>query len=240
MLHSPLSIIFDLDGTLLDTLADIATAANRALQDLDVPTHSIDSYKTLVGDGVVVLFQRALPPHAAQDPEKVSQAVSRFKTHYEQLWDATSKPYDGINELLASLSSSQANLMVLSNKPDAFTKACINRFFPNERFLAVLGNRDDFPCKPDPAGVSVLLREATQRLHAATAQQNGTTIELTPSQCIYLGDTNTDMQTAVAAGCYPVGVTWGFRSAAELVTAGAKTLIHHPSELIPLLTSISS
>lgn len=79
----------------------------------------------------------------------------------------------------------------------------------------------------------MLLREATQRLHAAT-------IELTPGQCIYLGDTNTDMQTAVAAGCYPVGVTWGFRSAAELLSAGAKTLIHHPSEFIPLLTTIRS
>jgi phosphoglycolate phosphatase len=225
------TIIFDLDGTLLDTLADIATAANRALQDLHCPPHSIESYRTLVGDGVTVLFQRALPPEVASNAVQVATAVARFKHHYEQLWDATSRPYDGIVELLDDLKARQAILTVLSNKPDAFTQACVARFFPADTFTAVLGSRDDFPCKPDPAGVTILLQEASLKLTSSSGKS-----VLAPNQCFYLGDTNTDMKTAVAAGCMPIGVTWGFRQAEELQAAGAKALIHHPSQLLPLLS----
>ncbi len=225
---NPPTLIFDLDGTLLDTLTDIGEAANRALADAGFPAHSMDAFRTLVGDGVVVLFQRALPQLPAKDPAVIDQCVARFKHHYDLLWDQTSRPYDGIETMLDQLSAQGATLAVLSNKPDEFTQICVNRFLHNYHFSVVLGSKPDFPCKPHPEGVHRILRSLST--NAGTS--------LTAEQCLYLGDTNTDMQTALSAGCIPIGVTWGFRTADELRQAGARFLIDHPSELQTLLTQL--
>lgn len=213
------SVIFDLDGTLLDTLADIGEASNRSLVEMGFPTHDLDAYRTLVGDGVFVLFQRALPADAGSDPAMVDRCVAAFHRHYDQLWKATSAPYEGIPELLDGLLDRGLRLAVLSNKPHEFTVECVRHFFPEVPFGAVFGHRVDVPRKPDPAGVQEIL----------------ISFAMSAAECLYLGDTNTDMQTARNAHCTAVGVTWGFRSAEELTAHGARHLIDRPAQLFELL-----
>lgn len=215
----PTAVIFDLDGTLLDTLTDIAEASNRSLAELQLPTHPTADYRTLVGDGVYVLFRRALPKEVADDEQLVHRCVAAFHRHYDRLWSATSRPYEGIGQMLQTLLDRHLPLAVLSNKPHEFTVSCVQHFFPHVPFARVLGHRDGAPRKPDPAGVEEIL----QRLSAS------------PESCLYVGDTNTDMQTALNSGCIPVGVTWGFRSAAELKASGAEHLIDRPQQLLMLL-----
>lgn len=216
----PTAAIFDLDGTLLDTLTDIAEASNRSLAELHFPTHPTADYRTLVGDGVFVLFRRALPGDVAEDEQLVHRCVNAFHHHYDQLWNATSRPYEGIVEMLEALLDRDVTLAVLSNKPHEFTVSCVRHFFPDVPFARVLGHRPGAPRKPDPAGVEEIL----QRISAA------------PKACLYVGDTDTDMQTAGNSGCIPVGVTWGFRSAEELVANGAAHLIDRPETLLTLLS----
>lgn len=215
----PNAVIFDLDGTLLDTLSDIAEASNRSLAEFGFPVHPLQQYRKLVGDGVFILFRRALPAGVAEDPVVVDQCVVAFHRHYDQLWNATSRPYSGIPELLDELSARGLRMGVLSNKPHEFTVECVRYFFPKIPFGAVLGHRADVPRKPDPAGVEEILQ----------------TLGATADECLYLGDTNTDMQTAHNSGCTAVGVSWGFRSVEELIAHGAAHLLDCPEQLLPLL-----
>lgn len=215
----PTAVIFDLDGTLLDTLTDIAEASNRSLAELHFPTHPTADYRTLVGDGVYVLFRRALPQELAGDEQLVHRCVAAFHHHYDQLWSATSRPYEGIDTMLQTLIDRHLSLAVLSNKPHEFTVSCVRHFFPHVPFARVLGHRDGAPRKPDPAGVEEILQRVSAR----------------PESCLYVGDTNTDMQTARNSRCIAVGATWGFRSAEELQASGAAHLIDRPEQLLMLL-----
>jgi phosphoglycolate phosphatase len=208
------AVIFDLDGTLVDTLADIAIATNAVLQKFKQPEHSIEAYKTLVGDGVAVLFQRAWPATKDQ-PTLLQAAITGFHESYEQQWHNRSRPYAGIDSLLERLQSCRLPLTVLSNKPDPFTQKCVAHFFPQVRFTVVLGQKPDFPRKPDPAGV----------FHIAE------TLKVAVERIAYIGDTNTDMETAVSAGCCAIGVSWGFRSVDELKQSGAAHIFHSPLAL---------
>ena len=208
------AVIFDLDGTLVDTLADIATATNAVLRKFQQPEHPMETYKTLVGDGVAVLFHRAWPATKDQ-PSLLQAAITSFHEHYEQQWHNRSKPYAGIDSLLERLQSHRLPLAVLSNKPDPFTQKCIAHFFPQVHFRVVLGQKPDLPRKPDPAGVyhiAEIFKVAVERI-------------------AYIGDTNTDMETAVSAGCCAIGVSWGFRSIAELKQSGAAQICHSPIAL---------
>lgn len=208
------AVVFDLDGTLLDSLEDIATAANCVLSELGKPTYPIADYRYLVGDGVSVLFQRALPE--TQDDSSLREAcMTKFQEAYSATWHNRSKPYDGIEKLLDALVSAELPLCVLSNKPDAFTKKCVAHFFPNVRFHTVLGHSDRFPRKPDPASALWI----TQQLGVSA------------SRIAYVGDTNTDMKTAVGAGFFAIGVSWGFRPESELVEHGARVVYHDAAEL---------
>ena len=211
-------VCFDLDGTLLDTLQDIADAANTVLQEHGCPPHPADAYRLMIGDGVNVLFQRALPPDR-RDPELIEQCVQGFRQAYARCWNVHTKPFPGIPELLDALTQRGLKLAVLSNKPHRHTRDCVAAFLGHWSFETVLGQRDDVPRKPDPAGA----REA--------AAQMG----LPPEQILYLGDTAVDMQTARAAGMLPVGALWGYRSAEELQQAGAETLIDEPQKLLDVL-----
>lgn len=217
---NPTLCIFDLDGTLIDSLADIASATNQVLQHHGFPTHPEEKYKFLVGDGVQVLFQRALPEPARNNPETVHACTLSFSEIYDRSWAQTTRPYDGIPEVLKELAERQITLTVLSNKPHPFTVACVDRFFPEIPWASVLGNSPDFPRKPDPAGVQRILDQ----------------VGASPKNCLYFGDTNTDMQTARAGNCTAVGVTWGFRPAEELTASGAEILIDQPSEILGLFT----
>ncbi len=210
--------IFDLDGTLLNTLPDIAAAANQVLADLKLPTHDFEAYRKFTGNGVVMLFRRAVPS-ADGDETRIAECVERFFKIYAETWKQQSRPYDGIEEMLTSLGDHGVPLAVLSNKPHVFTVQCVEHFLGRTRFAAVYGQREGVPRKPDP---SVALQIAEEQGIAA-------------GNCYFLGDSNVDMQTACAAGMHAVGCTWGFRPARELSESGATVLVDSPADFTRLL-----
>lgn len=213
MITNLAAIIYDLDGTLLDTLRDIAETANVVLQQHGFPTHPLEAYATFVGDGLGVLMERILPVnHSAQLRE---QCCQRFLEVYEHWWDRHSRPYDGVGAMLARLSAAHLPLTVLSNKPHAFTVRMVERFFPEGPFSLVYGQRQGIARKPDPWAALDIAR----RLHA------------NPAEMLFVGDTPIDIRTGKAAGMKTAGVTWGFRSARELLAERPDFLINHPSEL---------
>lgn len=212
------AVLFDLDGTLLDTLQDIADSANWALADQGFPTHSIGAYRHFIGEGVNTLFARALPDDH-EDPEQIAECILRFRHAYEQRWDVHTRPYEGVEPLLRTLTAAGIPMAVLSNKPDEFTKKCVHRYLRQVPFAVVLGQREGIPRKPDPT----------------VAEQIARTLAVPSGQCLYLGDTAIDMQTACRAGMHPVGAAWGFRSVEELWSNGAAAVLEHPRQLLGLL-----
>jgi phosphoglycolate phosphatase len=214
------AVLFDLDGTLLDTLEDLANAGNRILAAQSLPVHAVEAYRYFVGDGIAILVERILPPSHRQ-PRQIAESVAAFKQEYADNWRDRTTPYAGVSEMLDHLTAAGLQLAILSNKPHAFTQLCVEQLLPRWSFAPVLGQREGVPKKPDPAAAL----EAAERM------------ELPPRDILYVGDTSIDMQTAQAAGMDPVGVLWGFRDADELRQAGAGWLIKHPSELLPIVFS---
>lgn len=212
------AVLFDLDGTLMDTLGDLADSVNAALSAAGHPTHPEAAFKLFVGDGITELVRRAFPPAALAGPG-LAGSVEAVRAEYGRRWDKRTRPYDGVPEMLVSAAGLGFPLAILSNKPDGFTRLIVRRYFPGMRFAAVLGARPGVALKPDPAGA----------LEAAAA------LGAPPSEVLYLGDTATDMRTAVTAGMLPVGVLWGFRGAEELKAAGARHLLSAPEGLGALL-----
>ena len=212
-------IIFDLDGTLLDTIEDLADSMNQVLTGLGFSTHTLGAYKTFVGEGLEALIMRALPEDQLR-PELLDQCLGAFREEYSRRWENQTRPYAGIPELLDHLTALGLRMAILSNKMDYFTRIMVARLLPRWRFDPIFGARPSVPKKPDPAGAL----EIAEALHLA------------PDHFIYLGDTGIDMKTACAAGMGPVGVLWGFRPADELREQGAKWLIEKPADLISLLT----
>jgi phosphoglycolate phosphatase len=217
------AILFDLDGTLLDTLADIAHAANRALERFGFGIHAPDEYRLFVGEGVDMLFRRALPEEH-RGPDVIARCVESFRSTYARTWNVHTKPYEGVPELLDALAARRLKMAVLSNKPDEFTKRCVNEYFPQGRFEAVLGQGHGMPRKPDPAGALEIARS----------------LAVPPESFLYLGDSAVDMQTARSAAMHPVGALWGFRSLEELRDGGARAVIRHPMELIGVLEGFAA
>ena len=212
------AVLFDLDGTLLDTLADLADSMNRALSRLGCPPHETDAYRYFVGDGIAEMARRALP-EGSRDEQSVEKCIAAAAEEYARRWAERTRPYEGVAELLDELAARGVKMAVLSNKPDHFTKLIVSELLPHWKFQAVRGALPDVPRKPDP-GAAIDLAAA---------------MGVPPAEVLYLGDTNTDMQTAVAAGMYAVGAAWGFRSPEELTAAGAAVVISHPAELLVLL-----
>ncbi|MEW6355417.1 MAG: HAD family hydrolase [Planctomycetota bacterium] len=212
------AVLFDLDGTLLDTLDDLADSTNAVLERRGFPTHPVPAYRYFVGDGVVNLVLRVLPQDR-RDEALVRACIGEMREEYGRRWADKTRPYDGVPELLDALVGRGIAMAVLSNKPDDFTRLCVEKLLPDWTFAVIRGVREDGRKKPDP---TVALDIAEQ-------------VRVPPSEFLYLGDTNTDMQTAVAAGMFPVGALWGFREADELTTNGAKVLVERPMELLDLL-----
>ena len=212
--------IFDLDGTLIDSLEDIANAANETLRQLGKPTCTIESFKTHVGDGVSMLFQRALP-ETKDNPDLLAQCMAIYQGCYDVGWDRRTKPYPGITTMLEQALESGLKLAVLSNKPDHFTKRCVERFFPDLAFEQVVGHSQRFPRKPDPTSAKWIASQLSKN----------------PLRVAYVGDTNTDMKTAANAGFFAIGVAWGFRPETELREYGARVVAHAPSDLKEILLS---
>jgi len=212
------AVLFDLDGTLLDTLDDLADSGNRTLRRYGFPTHDLDAYRYFIGDGAPMLVKRMLPESQRND-NMVSNVLAAYRDDYHRNWDVKTRPYEGVPEMLDELGQRGLKLTVLSNKPDDATQLCVSKLLSNCSFEVVLGHREGTPHKPDPTAA---LRIAER-------------MDLNPSGFIYLGDTAVDMQTARAAGMFPVGVLWGFRTRTELEDAGARALIQHPLDVLPFI-----
>ena len=204
--------LFDLDGTLTNTLSDIANAMNRALRLHGLEEFSVNDYRYLVGDGVRKLAERACRGRTEMEDSVRQEYQADYREHAQE----RTAPYEGVTEMLEELAREGIRLAVLSNKPHEDTCAVVAHYFPGIDFKVVRGQVEGTPVKPDPAGA------------LAIAEAMG----LQPEEFVYLGDTATDMRCAVNAGMRPIGVLWGFRTAEELLESGAQALIEHPSQLM--------
>lgn len=210
------AVVFDLDGTLADTLDDLADSMNASLAEFGFPSHPMDSYRYFVGMGMMNLARSATPE--GTDDATIVRIRDAMGERYQGNWAVKTKPYDGIPAMLEALREKGLRLAVLSNKPDVFTKLMVEHFFPGV-FASVAGAKEGVPIKPDPAAALAIVRD----------------FGLEPADFMYLGDTNTDMKTGLAAGMFTIGVSWGFRPVAELEGAGAQAIIDKPAELLRFL-----
>lgn len=210
------ALVFDLDGTLVNSLEDLADSINYCLTKLGMPVHETEDYKMMIGTGTLELCRKALPAEHAELADKLLEMnLVRYSQHY---MDKTG-PYAGVVDMLDELHKRGLQLGVLSNKPDNFVKLITVKIFGSERFEMIVGQQDGVPIKPDPTGVLNMLKE----------------MQVEPDEALYIGDSGSDMQTGIAAGMCPVGVSWGFRSREELMAGGAKHVIDDPGELMELL-----
>lgn len=210
------AVLFDLDGTLADTLQDIANAANHALEQLGRVRIDVERFRYLAGQGLEHLMRHALSPN---DQSLVPRGMELFREYYALHSEDHTAPYNGIPGLLNELTRREVTLAILSNKPHEATQAVVSRIFGKWKFAAVVGARPHVPLKPDPAA----------------AIEIATELAIPPGDWLYVGDTMVDMKTAVGAGMFPVGVLWGFREETELRANGAKAIIAQPEELLKLL-----
>jgi phosphoglycolate phosphatase len=210
-----ISVIFDLDGTLLNTLEDIADSLNRVLRERGLGTHPTDSYRYFVGSGAEELVIRALPP-GKRDRELIAECVAAFRVEYRRNWNVRTRPYEGVPELLASLAERGTRMAILSNKPHEFTVLCVRQYFSGYDFAAVLGEGEGIPLKPNPTGALEIARH----------------LAIPPGEFAFVGDTGTDMETAVRAGMFPLGALWGFRPEKELIESGAIKTIARPIDVL--------
>lgn len=211
-------VVFDLDGTLLDTLQDLAESANRTLAAHGFSVHALDAYRNFVGHGSATLIKRALPEQYRSE-EMVQMCLTEFYEDYGNNWRTHTRLYDGIDAMLDTLSAAGLKLGILSNKPHGFALKCVAAYLRDWRFEMVQGQAENVALKPDPAGAFIMAKD----------------MGVLPAECLFLGDSAVDMQTATRAGMYPVGALWGFREKNELLAGGAKTLIKKPPELCALI-----
>lgn len=213
------AVLFDLDGTLIDSLADIALATNRTMEMHGFPPHPIEAYKHMIGDGVRKLILRALPADKREETSIIDRCIAAYASDYGKNWNIHTQLYSGIAEMLDGLVARGMRLAVLSNKPDPFTQTCAQCYLSKWQFDVVMGAGTQFPNKPDPASALEIARR----------------LKLSPQQFLYLGDMAVDMETACNAGMTFLGAAWGFRTAEELRAVGAKHVINYPPELLTLL-----
>lgn len=214
-------VIFDLDGTLVDTLDDIRRTVNIALDVLEDPSRTREEVRKMVGDGVEVLCRRAL---TRPTPERIARMTALMKSSYREKPIDTATPYPGIMDMLEDLRTLGITLSVLTNKPQEMADVIISLLFPGIPFRAVLGRRKELPPKPDPSG----------------AFRIAELVDLPPSQWLYVGDSEVDIRTARAAGISMAAVTWGFRTLEELKGAGASLLMTHPSEIAAFVSAMNA
>ncbi|MDR2129837.1 MAG: HAD family hydrolase [Odoribacteraceae bacterium] len=211
-------LIFDLDGTLIDSLADLAASANHALQARGFPLHPVDAYRYFVGNGVTKLLERALP-EGARDGETLAGVLAEFTRHYGVHRADLTRPYPGIPALLETLKERGMLLAVASNKFHSAVEAMTRLYFGNTLFDLVHGHREGVPPKPHPAIVRAILAGA----------------KVAPGDTYYIGDSDVDMQTARNAAIRSIGVTWGFRSRGELLANGADFIAETPDEILQIV-----
>jgi len=214
------AVIFDLDGTLLDTLTDIALSANAVLEKYGFEGHPVDAYRYFVGEGMDVMVKKVFPPEDDWDYD-LDIIFDQVKEEYAKRWKDHTVPYRGIADLLNYLEENQVAKAVFSNKPHQFAELTVKTLLPVWKFVAVVGVSSNTPKKPDPRGALKIAEK----------------MNLKPGQVVYLGDTHTDMQTAVNGRFFPVGALWGFRDAEELTNSGARFLADNPEDIIKLFAA---
>lgn len=212
------AVLFDLDGTLVNSLYDLATSTNYALEQMGFKTHTNDEYKYFVGNGMKKLIERALPSEK-NDEETFNKCFDIFYSHYkEHFYDKTCY-YEGIEELLLKLNEKGIHLCVVSNKQHEMAVTVVRKILPKVKFHTVSGKQDDYPAKPD--------NQLTLKIIKGMGVK--------PEECLFVGDSNVDMQTALNSGCKSVGVLWGFRTKDELVSSGAMYTVSRASEIYDLI-----
>jgi phosphoglycolate phosphatase len=212
------AVIFDLDGTLLDTLDDLCDSANFVLEQNGYPTHDREKYSYFVGNGARKLIERALPENQ-RGKESVEIYLGQWRRAYKSRWNNKTKPYDGINDMLLKLRELRIPMAVLSNKTHNEVLKIMDFYFDDSLFFSIDGQQDHIPHKPAPDGVYTICEK----------------LGVKPENCLFVGDTSVDMETAKISGMKAVGVSWGFRPVEELLENGADYIINHPSELLPLI-----
>ena len=207
--------IFDLDGTLIDSLADLADSANEMLAGFGFPRHDLDKYRYFVGNGSRKLIERCLPAEKAADSAFVDEALAKYKLCYDRNLTHKTVCYEGIMDMLTALQAKHIPLGICTNKHQSAADIIVDKLFPKDMFVSVIGDCKDMPRKPDPKKVLLIAAK----------------MGVKPAEVAYFGDTSVDMDTANNAGMLPIGVTWGFRPRVELVEHGAKILLDTPMEL---------
>jgi len=217
------AFIFDLDGTLLDSLSGIANALNAVLLDQNLPAHSQNEYRLMVGDGIRQLVSRALP-QTHQNPQSIDKTIEMYQRAYNEIWPCETAPFPEIPDLLNRLSQQEIPFSVLSNKTHDVTCRMVSTLLPQFPFIDVLGQRTGIPIKPDPSAaltLTLLMRS-------------------TRSNTFFVGDSPIDMKTALNAGMRSVGVSWGMSPEEELLQHGARFIIRSPMQLLNLLSDFES
>ena len=215
-------VIFDLDGTLIDSLTDLALSTNHALALNSLSKHPVEQYKQFVGNGLDKLIERALPPNH-RDAATHKQVKSDFLNHYTIHLNDHTHPYPGITELLDELKARSVQVAVATNKPQEAARCIVKEKMGSTPFISVLGQTPERAVKPNPEIVFEIMRTANAQ----------------PAETLYVGDSGVDMQTACNSGVKGIGCKWGFRSKQELIENGASSLIAHPSEILDYLNPSS-
>lgn len=213
MTPMPALLLCDLDGTLLDTLEDLADSMNDALRSFGFPVHSLDGYRLKIGDGAQMLAQRAVPVAQARDAVTVDAVYQAYLAVYERRWRFKTRPYEGIAGLLDACVAAGLPIAVYSNKPDRFTRMTVEALLPSWPWAVIRGQRPETARKPAPDGALAVAAEVGVR----------------PEDCVFLGDSEADMHCARAAGMTAIGALWGFRSREEIVAAGAHHVVAAPA-----------
>lgn len=214
------AIIFDLDGTLLNSLEDIADCANQTIVKFGAVPHPCEAYRYYVGNGLATLMQRVMPDQATS--KDLESSVTIFEQIYNQRWSQKTRPYPGIIDMLETLQKLDVKIAILSNKPDDFTQKCVKYFFPTISFSSVAGKKDGVQPKPDPDSTLKML--------------GGLMTEA--RQSMFVGDSSVDIMTGINAGMTTVGVDWGFRTTIELKEAGADFIVSSPREIIHYVSTL--
>ena len=210
------SVIFDLDGTLLNTIDDIADSANNVLKSFGFETHPVEKYRCFVGDGTLEFIKRILPLEHRQDNKIIQDYLEKYKKEYTKRWNNKTKPYEGINTLLSELTKKNVIINVNSNKSQDFVKIMVKAYFAKFDFKYILGASLKYPNKPNPESTCFIANS----------------LGINSSEIMFVGDSDIDIKTAVAADMVPVGVLWGFRDENELISNGAKIVLSKPIDLL--------
>jgi len=216
------AVIFDLDGTLIDSLADLADSANIMLTEYGYPTHEVEDYRLMVGNGSRMLMKRCLPKDVSE--EFIDEALAKYKNIYESRFLEKTRSYDGILELLKELKADAIPLAICTNKHNKAAHTIVEVLFEKQTFDYLIGEREGIPRKPDPTSALEIAQD----------------MKIRPEEIVYIGDSMIDMKTALNANMLPVGVLWGFRDQKELEENGAKVLLEHPAELLEKIEFIKN